>query len=329
MAFGATMRRRDFIGLIGGVAAWPLAADAREPSLVGVLEPWSPAASVPYLAALREGLAQQGFVDRRDFVIEYRSAEGDTDRLASLAAELVQRPVAVIVASAIRAALAAKAATTRIPIVFATANDPVKFGLVASLNRPGGNATGVSWLTAQLGEKRLGLLHEVVPEAATIGILVNPNNANAAENVSRAEAAATSLKLRTVVVNVPHGAALEAGFAKLVASGASAILLLNDPLFVDLRTSILALAARHRLPAMYGGRAYPEDGGLMSYGASVPEAYRQVGMLTARILRGEKPADLPVVQSATFEFVINLGTAKALGLAIPPGVLALADQVIE
>ena len=323
------MTRRDCVVLIGGAAAWPFEADAREPAVVGLLEPWPPTASVPYVAALRKGLAEEGLVEGRDFAVEYRSAEGDVDRLVSLAGELVQQQVTVIVASAIRAALAAKSATTSIPIVFATANDPVKLGLVASLNRPGGNATGVSWLTAELGEKRLGLLHEVVPEAAIIGILVNPKNANAAENVSRAEAAASSLKLRSVVVNISQGPALEAGFAELVAAGASAMLLLNDPLFVDLRARIVALAARHRLPAMYGGREYTEGGGFMSYGASVSEAYRQAGMLTGRILRGEKPVDLPVIQSAKFEFVINLRAAKALGLAIPPGVLALADEVIE
>ena len=242
---------------------------------------------------------------------------------------MVRRRVAVIVASAIRAALAAKGATNAIPIVFATANDPVPFGLVKSLNRPGGNATGVSWLTALLGEKRLGLLHELAPAANAVAVLVNPNNANADANVRNAESAARNLGMRTHVAKLPDEQSLDQAFADAVGQGARALLVLNDPLFTDLRLKIIALAARHALPAIYSQREYPDAGGLMSYGASVPEAYRQVGVYSGRILNGEKPADLPVVQSAKFEFVINLKTAKALGLEVPAKLLALADEVME
>src|SRR5262245_2786124 len=325
------MRRRAFIALIGGAAAWPLAPGAQQPAvpIIGVLEPWSPAASASYLARFREGLHETGYVEGRNVAFEYRSAQGKNDRLPMLADELVHRGAAVIVASAIRAALAAKAATNTIPIAFATANDPVQFGLVKSLNRPGGNATGVSWLTAMLGEKRLGLLHEVAPTATVVAVLVNPNNANADANVGNARAAARTLGMQVHLLKATDEQSLEDGFAGVVQPRAGLLLVLNDPLFTDLRPNIIALAARHALPAIYSQREYPDLGGLMSYGASVPDAYRQVGIYAGRILKGEKPADLPVIQSAKFELVINLKTAKVLGLTIPPGVLAIADEVIE
>jgi ABC-type uncharacterized transport system substrate-binding protein len=330
------MNRRAFILALGGAAAapsflWPLAARAQQPAvpIIGVLEPWSPAASASYVARFREGLNETGYVEGRNVIFDYRSAEGKNDRLPVLADELVRGGAAVIVASAIRAALAAKAATNTVPIVFATANDPVQFGLVKSLNRPGGNATGVSWLTAMLGEKRLGLLHELVPTATVVAVLVNPNNANADANVGNAQAAAHTLGMQVHLLKAIDEQSLEDAFAGAVQQRAGLLLVLNDPLFTDLRPQIVALAARHALPAIYSQREYLDLGGLMSYGASVPEAYRQVGMYTGRILKGEKPADLPVVQSAKFELVINLKTAKALGLTIPPGVLAIADEVIE
>jgi putative tryptophan/tyrosine transport system substrate-binding protein len=326
------MRRREFIALVGGAAAaWPLAGHAQQPAvpIIGVLEPWSPAASASYLARFREGLNETGYVEGHNVIFDYRSAEGKNDRLPVLADELVRGGAAVIVASAIRAALAAKAATNTVPIVFATANDPVQFGLVKSLNRPGGNATGVSWLTAMLGEKRLGLLHELVPTATVVAVLVNPNNANADANVGNAQAAAHTLGMQVHLLKATDEQSLEGAFAGVVQQRAGLLLVLNDPLFTDLRPQIVALAARHALPAIYSQREYLDLGGLMSYGASVPEAYRQVGIYTGRILKGEKPADLPVVQSAKFELVINLKTARALGLTIPPCVLAIADEVIE
>jgi len=324
------MKRREFITLVGGAALAPFAARGQQSMpVVGILESWSPTASTSYLARFRDGLRETGYVESRNVVFEYRSAEDKIERLPQLAADLVRLPVNVLVASAIRAALAAKAATTTIPIVFATANDPISFGLVASLNRPGGNATGVSWLTAMLGEKRLGLLHELAPTATAVAILVNPNNANADANLKNMQAAAKSLGMRTQPLKVPDEQVLENAFAELAAQNTRALLVLNDPLFVDLRDKIIALAARHAVPVIYSQREFPVAGGLMSYGANVPEAYRQVGIYTGRILKGAKPAELPVVQSAKFELVINLKTAKSLGLKVPPMLLSQADEVIE
>ena len=328
------MGRREFIKAIAGSAAsaWLPPARAQQPGsrpVIGVLEAWSPDASISYLTGFKEGLSAAGYVEGSNVLIEYRSAEANIDRLPALAADLVRDRVTVIVATSIRPALAAKSATNTIPIVFATANDPVRFGLVASINRPGGNATGVSWLTAMLGEKRLGLLHELVPTANTIALLVNPRNANAEANVKQAKDAALQLGVRAKLLNATDAQSLDSGFATLASQRAGALLVLNDPLFVDLRDNIIALAAHHALPAIYSQRLYTDAGGLMSYGASVPEAFRQAGAYTGRILKGEKPADLPVIQSDKFELIINLKTAKSLGLSVPPSLLARADEVIE
>jgi ABC-type uncharacterized transport system substrate-binding protein len=325
------MKRREFITLLGGAAAWPLAARAQQPAMpvIGFLSPTSPEAMVPLVLALRHGLSETGYVEGRNLAIQYRWAHSQNDRLPELAADLVRHQVAVIVASFVRASLAAKAATSTIPIVFTTANDPVQFGLVASLNRPGGNATGISFLTAALGEKRLGLVHELVPAATGVAVLVNPNNANAEINVNNIEAAARTVGWRIELVNVASERDLESASAILTQRPAGALVVLNDPLFTDLRAEIVALAARHALPAIYGARESVEAGGLMSYGANNTDVFRQAGVYAGKILHGAKPADLPVLLPTRFELVINLKTAKALGLTVPDKLLVAADEVIE
>jgi ABC-type uncharacterized transport system substrate-binding protein len=326
------MNRRAFISLLGGAAvAWPLAVRAQQPAMpvIGFLSPTSPEAMVPLVLALRHGLSETGYVEGRNLAIQYRWAHSQNDRLPELAADLVRHQVAVIVASFVRASLAAKAATSTIPIVFPTANDPIQFGLVASLNRPGGNATGISFLTAALGEKRLGLLHELVPAATVVAVLVNPNNANAEINVNNIEAAARTVGWRIELVNVASERDLESASAILTQRPAGALVVLNDPLFTDLRAEIVALAARHALPAIYGARESVEAGGLMSYGANNTDVFRQAGVYAGKILHGAKPADLPVLLPTRFELVINLKTAKALGLTVPDKLLVAADEVIE
>jgi putative ABC transport system substrate-binding protein len=327
------MRRREFITLVGGAAAaWPLAARAQQPAampVVGFLSPTSPE-SIPYLvAALRRGLSETGYDEGRNLKIQYRWARSENDRLPALAAELVRHPVTVIVASFIKASLAAKMATSAIPIVFTTANDPVQFGLVASLNRPGGNATGISFLTAALGEKRLELVHDLVPAATTVAVLVNPNNANAEINVRNIKAAARTVGVHIEMLNVASEGDLDRAAAILTQRPVGALVLLNDPLFTDLRTQLVALAARHGVPAIYSERASVEAGGLMSYGANSIDVFRQAGIYAGRILNGAKPAELPVLLPTKYELVINLKTAKALGLEIPPTLIARADEVIE
>jgi putative ABC transport system substrate-binding protein len=325
------MKRREFITLLGGAAAWPLAARAQQTAMpvIGFLSPTSPEAMALLVVALRHGLSETGYVEGRNLAIQYRWARSQNDRLPELAADLVRHQVAVIVASFVRASLAAKAATSTIPIVFTTANDPVQFGLVASLNRPGGNATGISFLTAALGEKRLGLVHELVPAATAVAVLVNPNNANAEINVNNIKAAARTVGWRIELVNVASERDLERASAILAQRPAGALVVLNDPLFTDLRAEIVALAARHALPAIYGSRESVEAGGLMSYGANNTDVFRQAGVYAGKILYGAKPADLPVLLPTRFELVINLKTAKALGLTVPPGLLVAADEVIE
>jgi ABC-type uncharacterized transport system substrate-binding protein len=326
------MKRREFITLLGGAAAaWPRVARAQQPAMpvIGFLSPTSPEAMAPLVVALRHGLSETGYVEGRNLAIQYRWARSQNDRLPELAADLVRHQVAVIVASFVRASLAAKAATSTIPIVFTTANDPVQFGLVASLNRPGGNATGISFLTAALGEKRLGLVHELVPAATAVAVLVNPNNANAEINVNNIKAAARTVGWRIELVNVASERDLERASAILAQRPAGALVVLNDPLFTDLRAEIVALAARHALPAIYGSRESVEAGGLMSYGANNTDVFRQAGVYAGKILYGAKPADLPVLLPTRFELVINLKTAKALGLTVPPGLLVAADEVIE
>jgi putative ABC transport system substrate-binding protein len=326
------VNRREFITLLGGAAAaWPLAGRAQQPAMpvIGYLGAGSPAPSAGPVAILRQGLAEAGYVEGRNVAIEYRFAEGKYDRLPSLAAELVRRQVAVIVAVPNPAALAAKAATTTIPIVFLTADDPVKLGLVANLARPGGNVTGASILFAELGPKQLGLLRELVPTAVRIGLLINPSNVNAADITKDLTAAGAAMGVQIEVVQASNILEIDAAFTSLVRKRADALVVGTDSFFFNRRLQLATLATRHAVPAVYNAREYAEAGGLMSYGTSLMEAFRQVGIYTGRILQDAKPADLPVVQSSKFEFVINLSTARALGLEIPPTLLARADEVIE
>ena len=326
------IRRREFITALGGAAAIPFAARAQQPAMpvIGYLGAGSPAAGVQILVALRHSLAETGYVDGRNVAIEAHWAEGHYDRLPAMASEMVRRQVAVIIATGGTApALAAKAATTTIPIVFSVTDDPVALGLVASLARPGGNATGVTFLLAELGAKQLGLLRELVPAATRIGLLVNPNNTTSQAQASDVVAAASSVGGTIDVVRASDSREIEAAFAALVRNRADALLVGTDPFFYSRRVQLATLAARHAIPAIYPVRENAEIGGLMSYGTSLTEVYRQVGAYTVRILKGTNPADLPVVQSTKFELVINMPTARALGLDVPPVLLARADEVIE
>jgi putative tryptophan/tyrosine transport system substrate-binding protein len=324
------IRRRQFITLLFGAAAWPLAARAQQVPMVGFLSIASAAPFAHLVTGFRRGLHEAGFVESRNVAVEYLWAEGRYDRLPALAADLVRRQVAVIVTSGgENPSIAAKAATTTIPIVFNVGSDPVKIGLVASLARPGGNATGVNIFTAELSEKRIGLLHDTIPAAASVAVLVNPNFAPAVANAQEAEAAARRVGKDVVIFNAGSQSEIDTAFAQMAQPRPGALLVAADPFFNSRREQIVALAERYAIPAMYEWREFAEAGGLMSYGTSLVEAYRLQGIYTGRILKGEKPADLPVVQLSKFELVINLKTAKALRLAIPPGVLAIADEVIE
>jgi putative ABC transport system substrate-binding protein len=325
------VRRREFITLVGGAAAaWPIAARAQQAAVIGYLGAGSATAGVQIMTALRQSLAEAGYVDGRNVAIESHWAEGQYDRLPAMASELVRGQVAVIIATGGTApALAAKAATTAIPLVFSVTDDPVELGLVASLARPGGNATGVTFLLAVLGAKQLGLLRELVPAAKRIGLLVNPNNTTSMAQTSDVVAAASSLGATIDVVRASDSREIETTFALLVRDRAEALLVGTDPFLYSRRVQLATLAARHAIPAIYPVRENVEVGGLMSYGTSLSEVYRQVGAYTVRILKGAKPADLPVVRSTKFELVINLPTARALGLEVPPTLLARADEVIE
>jgi putative ABC transport system substrate-binding protein len=327
------VRRREFITLLGGAAAtFPLRVRAQQQAIpvVGFLNATSPNAWKPYLDAFRQGLNDAGYVEGRTVAIEYRWAEGQYERLPLLATDLVRRNVTLIVATGgSAAALAAKAATNTIPIVFTMGADPVKLGLVASLNRPGGNATGVNMFVSQMEGKRLGLLRELVPTAALIAVLLNPNSPPAATQLKDVQEAARALGQQIHILHAGSEAELEAAFETTRQVGAGALLVAADPFFNSQRTYIVALAARHALPAMYEQREPALAGGLMSYGTNLSEGYRQVGIYAGRILKGEKPADLPVMQSTKFEFVINLTTAKALGIVVPPMLSARADEIIE
>jgi putative ABC transport system substrate-binding protein len=326
------MKRREFITLLGGAAAaWPLTARAQQPAMpvIGYLNSGSPGPSTPAVAIFRQALAEAGYVEGRTVTIEYRWAEGQYDRLPAMAAELVRRQVAVIVAAPIPAAVAARAATATVPIVFSVAEDPVKLGLVAGLARPGGNATGVSFFQAELGAKQLGLLRELLPRAAHIGLLVNPSNANVEGLTKDVTAAGAALGVQIDVVQARDSRQIESAFATLVRNKADGLMVGADSFFFNRRLQLVTLATRHAIPAVYFVREVAEAGGLMSYGTSLPEVYQQLGVYTGRILKGEKPAELPVVQSTKFELVINLITAKALGLDVPPSLLARADEVIE
>jgi putative tryptophan/tyrosine transport system substrate-binding protein len=326
------MRRREFISLIGGTAAtWPLAAHAQQPVMptIGIL--CNPARNelTDALAAFKSALSEAGYVEGRNLSIQYRFADGQVDRLPALAADLINRNVAVLVTIANAAALAAKAATTTIPILFIVGGDPVKLGLVESLNRPGGNATGISLLATQLEAKRLGLLHELVPRATELAVLINPDQPNAPDQEREVTDAAPRLGVQARIVHASREADLDPAFAACAQAHAGGLLITADPFFFNKRQQIIALAARDALPAIYEFRVYAESGGLASYGTSLADGLRQVGEYAAKILAGTKVADLPALQSTKFEFVINLKTAKALGLEIPPTLLARADEVIE
>jgi putative ABC transport system substrate-binding protein len=326
------MKRREFITLLGGAAVWPLAARAQQPAMpvIGVLSTTSDTVT-PRLAAFRGGLAEIGYVEGQNVAIDSRSADGQLDRFPALAADLVRRQVSLIaVLGSTAAALAAKAATQTIPIVFGVPQDPVKLGLVASLPRPDGNATGINFFAAEVMAKRLGLLRELVPAAARIAVLVNPANiGRVALTRTELEPAARVLGLQVQFYDASTNPEIDAAYATLVRERPDALFVSSDTFFTSRRVQLISLAARHALPASYPVREFVEAGGLMSYGTSLAEAHRQVGVYSGRILKGEKPADLPVVQASKFELIINLQTAKLLGLTVPPTLLTTADQVIE
>jgi putative ABC transport system substrate-binding protein len=326
------IERRKFLATLGGAAAaWPLAARAQQPAMpvIGFLSGSSPADGALFLTAFRQGVRETGYVEGQNVAIEYRWAQDQYDRLPDLAADLVRRQVAVIAARDTTSAIAAKAATTTIPIVFVTGGDPVTVGLVASLNRPGGNVTGVSFLSSELGTKRLGLLHELLPGAGRIAVLVDPKWPVTERFVSEVRAAALVVGKQIEVLHASIGRDIDTVFASLAQKPVGALMVGPAPLFNNRRVQLVTLAAYHRVPAIYFQREAVEIGGLMSYGASVTDAYRQVGVYIGRILKGAKPADLPVMQSSKFELVINLQTSRAFGLDIPPTLLARADEVIE
>jgi len=328
------MRRREFVTLLGGAAVWPRAAHAQQPAMpvIGFLGATSPdAANADYLRGFRQALRESGYVEGENVAIEYRWAETRLDRLPALAAELVSRRVAVIVSvEGPPVAFAAKAATTTIPIVFTVSDDPVRLGLVASLNRPGGNLTGINFVSSELVAKRLELLRALVPTATRVAVLVNPANAANTETTLRdVEPAARAVGLQIQVLNADTSHAIDAAFATIVRERPDALFSASSPYFTSRRIQLTQLAAFHRIPATYSGRQFVEVGGLMSYGASIASAWRQLAVYAGRILKGAKPADLPVVQASKFELVINHHTARMLGLTVSPTLLATADEVIE
>jgi putative tryptophan/tyrosine transport system substrate-binding protein len=327
------VKRRAFISLLGGAAAtWPLAARAQQSAMpvIGFLDPRSPHTLVDQLPAFRQGLKDAGYVEGENVAIEYRWAEGQYDRLPALAAELVRRQVAVIVASPTVSALAAKSATATTPIVFTVGDDPVKLGLVSSLARPGGNLTGINFFGAEVVTKRLELLRELVPRIGRLAVLVNPSNATISETTVReVEAAARGMGVQVQVFNAGTSREIDAAFANLVRERSDAVFVSGDAFLTSRRVQLATLAARYMIPSSFSQREVTEAGGLMSYGTNIRDTYRQAGVYVGRILKGAKPADLPVVQASKFEFVINASTARMLGLNVPDKLLALADEVIE
>jgi putative tryptophan/tyrosine transport system substrate-binding protein len=324
------MRRRDVIGFLGGAAAWPLAARAQQPAMpvIGFVRSTSLGPFAHFVTAFRQGLKEAGFIEGQNVVVEYHAADAQPERLRALVADLVRRPVAVIVGNN-DAALLAKTATTTVPIVFATGADPVRDGLVASLNRPGGNVTGAVFFSSTVGPKRLDLLRQLVPHTATIAMLVSPNSRNTEAERREVQAAAQAIGQPLTILDITSDREIETAIATSVDRGAGALLVGAGAFMNTNRKRLVEFAARHRLPASYGSREAVVDGGLMSYASSTADAYRQVGLYAGRILKGEKPADLPVVRPTTFEFVLNLKTARTLGLDVPDKLLALADEVIE
>jgi putative ABC transport system substrate-binding protein len=328
------MKRREFITLLGGAAAaWPLSARAEQAGMpvIGFLNSQSPDGYTERLRGFRQGLKEAGFIEGENVAIEYRWAENQLGRLPTLATDLVRRRVAVVVAlGSPNLAMVAKAATTTIPIVFLVGEDPVRFGLVASLARPGGNITGINLFNNEINAKRLTLLRELIPAAVGAAVLVNPTNASIAETTARdVETAAHALGLRLQVHNAGTSREIDATFATFAGERPDALFVAGDPFFNSRRVHLVHLASHHRLPTIYASRAYPDIGGLMSYGTDVTDSYRQSGVYTGRILKGAKPAELPIVQASKFEFVINAQTARMLGLTLPPSLLATADEVIE
>jgi putative ABC transport system substrate-binding protein len=323
--------RREFITLLGGAAAWPVAARAQQAGMpvVGFLSVNSAAEWVPFVTAFRDGLKEAGYVEGQNVTVEYRWADGHIERLPGQAAEMVGRRVAVIVGSNLDAARAAKAATTTIPIVFLSGGDPVQSGLVASFNRPNGNVTGVNFFSDVLVAKRLGLLHDLLPRATRVALLVNPNVQGRSDQLRDAEGAARALGMQIIALNASTADEINTAFAALDRQPVDALVVAADPIFTARRYQIVALAARHALPAIYSVREWTAVGGLMSYSTSLADAHQHVGVYVGRVLNGAKPGDLPVFQPSKFEFVINLQTAKALGLELPPTLLARADEVIE
>lgn len=324
------MRRREFIATLGGAAAmWPLAVRAQQPAMpvVGFLSSQSPDTYAPFPEAFRQGLKEQGFVD---VTIEYRWARRQPDLVPTMASDLVRLKVDVIAATGgVSVALAAKAATTSIPIVFNSGEDPVQAGLVPNLNRPGGNLTGVSWFSDEVGAKRLGLMHQLLPTAAVIAVLANPNEPETAPNIAGTEAAARALGMKLIVLNASTAAGIEAAFAAMVGQKVDAMIVGPGAFFINQRAQFVALAERYAIPCMHSDRASVPVGGLISYGNVLTDGYRRNGVYVGRILKGDKPGDLPIDRATKFELLINLKTAKALGLVVPPSLLATADEVIE
>jgi putative ABC transport system substrate-binding protein len=326
------LHRREFITLVGGAAAWPLAARAQQPAMpvIGFIYSASPDPVAHRLRAFRQGLKETGYVEGENIVIEYRWAESRIDRLPEMVVDLIRRQVTVLAAMSGVAAVAAKAANTTIPIVFVAGEDPVRLGLVASLARPGGNLTGINFMSGELAAKRLELLRELVPAATRVAVLVNPADEMTTKSTLRdVETAARTIGLQIQVLNASTSGEIDAAFATLVRERPDALFVGSDAFFNNRRVQLVHLASRHAVPATYAGRDFAVAGGLISYGADITDAYREVGVYAGRILKGAKPADLPVVQSSKFELVINAPTARMLGLTVPPTLLARADEVIE
>jgi putative ABC transport system substrate-binding protein len=325
------MRRREVIAGLGAAVAWPRAVRAQQPAMpvIGYVSGSVADADASRVAAFLQGLKETGFVESRNVVVEYRWAEGHYEWLPAFAAEFTRRPVALIMAASLPAALAAKAATSAIPVVFVSGADPVKFGVVTSLGQPGGNLTGITQYYGALGAKRLEVLRGLVPAASKVAVMSNPKNPNADDHLRDIEAAGGTIGLRIEVLRASSEEEIDAAAAIVAASGIGALLIADDPFFNTRRDELVRLAARHKVPTIYYAREFAEAGGLIAYGSSTMDNYRQAGVYAGRILKGDKPADLPVLQPTKFELVINLDTAKALGLTIPPTLLARADEVIE